>query len=45
MPAGIQSRISQHGDPDELDLIQNAAGNVSASPAPSRLATSINVIF
>jgi hypothetical protein len=44
MPTGIQSRISQHGYTNELDLIQNAADHISAPPPAAGLAATINVV-
>jgi hypothetical protein len=40
----IQSRVRQHGDTDELDLIQNAPRDISAASTPSGLPSSIHMV-
>jgi hypothetical protein len=44
VPSRIQSRVCQHGDTDELDLIQNAPWDISAASAPSGLPAAIHMV-
>ena len=43
--AGVQGRVGEHGDTDELDLIQHALGVVAAAAASAGLSATIVVEF
>ena len=43
VPAGIEGRVGEHGDADELDLVQQAPRVVAPSAPPARLAAAVGV--
>ena len=43
MPAGIQGRVCQHGNPDEFDPVQNTTGDIAPSASSPGRATLVDV--
>ena len=44
MPAGIQCRVREHGDADEFDLIQDAAGSITSAAAAAGLTAAVDMV-
>ena len=45
VPSGIQGRVGEHGNPDELDLVQDPAGNISPAAPALGLAPLVDMEF
>jgi len=43
VPPCIQGRVREHGDPDELDAVQDAPGIISPSASPPRLSAFVDM--